>query len=124
MNVSKAQQAKEQMVKRSVRQYLREVMRNIDLESKMRPVEGEDGSIHFVIATNVDLSIEAVHEVDDALIVAAKMFRDANVLNNDRYYKHVARMVHYAMSELETGNEPFELTVRRLIDEVGESEEK
>jgi hypothetical protein len=96
-------------------------MKSIDLESKLRSVEGEDGEVHYTIASNVQLNIEAVHVVDNALIEAAKMFRDADVLNTDRYYTHVARMVHYAMSELETGNEPFELTVQRLINEVSES---
>lgn len=124
MHESKAQRAKEQAVKKAVRKHLREAMRSIDLENKMRPMEGEDGEVHFVIASNVELNIEAVHVVDNALIDAAKMFSAAGVLNTDRYYKHVARMVHYAMSELETGNEPFELTVQRLINEVSTSEEE
>ncbi len=74
----------------------------------------EDGGFYWALAPKTKLTFAMVDKLDSALIACVKLYQAAGVPNKNRYYKKVARMIHYAMSELEA-KQSLENTIEEMM---------
>ena len=88
-------------LEKQIKQILDAAIQKIDLKGRLIVVEDEDGEVYYQLNPAHKLKLSEVDEVDTALIECAKLYRDNGVPNTSRYYKKIARMVHYALYELD-----------------------
>jgi len=103
-------------LKTEVSQILKKALTEVDFEKHLVRLDDDDGGFYWALAPRTKLTYAMVDKLDDALIACVKLYQAAGVVNNNRYYKKVARMVHYAMSELEA-KQSLEHTIEEMMGE-------
>lgn len=99
---------------RTTRKILKAAMATIDFTEHVKPiVDEEDGEVYYSIDRDSGLKRHHVLIVDNALIDCAKLFNTAGLPNKSRFYRKIARMVHYALYEIES-REMLENEVRKV----------
>lgn len=101
-------------IDREVKKLLKEALTNVNFEQEVVKVEDEDGEFYYTLRPKTKLTYELVDALDNTLIACAKFYRDSGVLNSSRYYFKVARMIHYAMGELEA-REPLQNMIAEIL---------
>jgi hypothetical protein len=93
----------EKKTNKEARSILRKAMAAVDFTKNVVPVvDEEDGCTYYVVEKGSGLRKRHVDTIDDALILVAKLFRDAGIPNRSRFYSKIGRMVHYALYEFES----------------------
>lgn len=109
----KPQLSDEKLIRKQVRKLLKEAIESIDLEAHLFEVEDEDGSKYYTLQPKSKLTAKHIMVVDDALTACARLYSAAGIPNWSKYYRKVARMVHYALSEIDA-REAMEITLKDM----------
>lgn len=93
----------EKKINKQVRRLLKAALADTDFDSCVRPiVDEEDGETYYVIEPTSKLQKRHIDAMDAALIASARLFSGVGIPNRSKFYRRVARMVHYAYYETET----------------------
>ena len=105
----------EKRLKNEVVRILKKALTEVDFEKELVVIDDpDDGSHYWALRPKTKLTFRLVNVLDDALIACAKLYRANNIPNDNRYYRKVARMIHYAMSELEA-KQSLENTIEEMM---------
>jgi hypothetical protein len=110
----------EKSLKKEVNRKLKTALTQVDFQKELVRVDDEDGNYYWTLRPRTKLTLNLLNTIDDVLIQCAKLYRDAGIRNKNKYYAKVARMVHYAMDELEA-KQSLEHTIEEMMGEFNDN---